>query len=183
PPDTRSWHPTLGFRVGTEQPMGSIETGRSHYDNFGFGSTLGLQLELPFSRNFGVQLWGYQGKLTGTIICPDCKGTTMAGGVALVYHILDGVPIDPWFSGGFGYRSTKYDRIDNTGLKLDYTGVVAPRFSFGADYYLIPQVGIGASLDLSFGRYYDRSPSAIPRDSGDVHSFVGGGLRIVLRPF
>jgi hypothetical protein len=183
PPDTRSFHPTLAFKVGFEQPTGTIETGRSHYDNFGVGSTLGLQLEVPFTRNFAFQLWGYQGKYPGTIICPDCKATSLAGGGALVYHVLDGVPIDPWFSGGGGYRVSKYDRIDNTGVKLDYTGVVVPRFAFGADYYFIPQIGIGASVDLTFGRYYGRSPTPIPRDSGEVHSFLGGGIRIIVRPF
>lgn len=183
PPDTRSWSPRLAFQLGTEQPLGSAETNRVHYDNLSFGMALGLSVVLPVARHVGFEAWGYQGKYNGTVICPSCTAETKAYGLGIVYYLLDGTPLEPWFSAGVGYRSSEYKPFDRIGTNLSYTGVVIPRLVIGADYWFSRFIGIGVYTNLTFGTYLARDPGYIREGNGEIHSFWGTGLRLVAKPF
>lgn len=178
-PDTRSGHPTLALQYGFLRLAGSAEKGRSHASVIGWGQAPSLQLAYPFRRDFAVELWGSYGTFSADSGCSGCKGTSLAAGLGAVYHMVDGIPFDPWFSAGLGYRQTSLE-TPATG-KVDYSGLTALRLVIGSDYYFTPAIGIGPYLEFTAGRYLNRSPGSFSEGAG--HTSFGTGLRIVLSPF
>ena len=100
-------------------------------------------------------------------------------GVSAVYHLLDGVPLDPWMSVGVGYRQTKLELADST--SFTYQGFEALRLALGFDNYLSPAFGLGPSVELMLGRYGSRSPGEM--GSSGTHASLMFGLRAVFSPF
>jgi len=179
-PDTRTGHPTLALQLSLQRLMGSAENGRPHSSILGWGQAPGLQLAYPLHRNFAVEAWGSYASFGKDSACAgDCKGTSLAAGLGGVYHLVDGVPFDPWVSAGLGYRQTTLD-IPNLG-KFTYSGIEALRLAMGADYYLAPAIGVGPYVEFLAGRYTTRSPGPLGEGSG--HTSLGFGLRVVLSPF
>ena len=117
--------------------------------------------------------------LGGASGCTDCKGRTLTLGLGVAYHLLDGVPLDPWMSVGVGYRHTTLE-TPATG-SLTYQGVEALRLALGFDHYLAPSFGIGPSAELMLGRYLTRSPGSV--DPASAHASFMFGLRGVFSPF
>ena len=179
-PDSRAGRPTLALQFGLLRLAGSAEAGRSHASVAGWGQAPGLQLAYPFRRDFAVELWGSYGTFGASSDCAGgCKGTSMAFGLGAVYHLVDGVPFDPWFSAGLGYRQTT---LETPALgSVDYGGLTALRLAIGSDYYPTPAIGFGPYLELTAGRYTSRSPGPLAEGAG--HATFGTGLRVVLSPF
>lgn len=178
-PDTRSDHPTFALQYGLLRMMGSAEQDRSHSSILGWGLAPGLQLAYPFRRDFAVEVWGSYGTLSTASNCRNCEGTSWAAGLGAVYHMIDGIPLDPWFSAGFGYRKTQLETP--TLGKVNYSGLTALRLAMGSDYYFTPAVGIGPYLEFTLGRYLARDPGTI--NEGAMHTSLGAGLRVVFSPF
>ncbi len=184
PPDRRSWHPTIAFYFAAEQPLGTAEAMYTQFAHLPFGPAAGLEITLPFARSWGASVWGYKAQFTGgTINCPICSARTTAFGASLDYFLLDGMNLDPWLSMGVGYRIFNYDHADITGITLNYTGIVAPRVAFGADYYFGGVVGFGFFTGVSFGEYFGRDMGGILPNNYEVHGFFDAGVRLVTRPF
>jgi len=179
-PDTRAGRPTLALQFGLQRLAGSAERGRSHGDTVGWGQAPGLQLAYPFRRDFAAELWGAYGSFGAASGCRGgCKGSTLAFGLGAVYHMVDGIPFDPWFSVGIGYRQTT---LETPALgRLDYGGLTALRLVMGSDYYPSPVIGFGPYIEFTAGRYLSRSPG--PLAAGEGHTTFATGLRVVLSPF
>ncbi|MCS6900498.1 MAG: hypothetical protein RMJ98_12850 [Myxococcales bacterium] len=179
-PDTRAGRPTLAFQLGLQRLMGSAERGLPHGDVVQWGQAPGVQLTYPFRRDFAAELWGAYGSFEADSECRGgCKGSTLAFGLGAVYHMVDGIPFDPWFSVGLGYRRTI---LDTPGLgRIEYEGITALRLMMGSDYYPTPILGFGPYLEFTAGRYLSRSPE--PLLQGEGHTTFATGLRVVWNPF
>jgi hypothetical protein len=185
PPDPRSFRPTLALQYGFSTLFGSFEEGRSQQDLLADALVPSLRLALPVSRTTAVEAWGLYGKYDGESgECGGaCRARSLAAGVGLVYHLLEGVPFDPWLSAGAGVRRVRLTYAEAAGAPatFDYTGVDALRVSIGADYYPVRFVGFGPYVEGAVGRYVGRSPGPL-NDAGTYGTF-GLGLRLVLNPF
>ncbi len=177
-PDTRAGRPTVALEGGYTHLYGSAETGLSQSDAAGWGLLPGLQLAYPFTRHFAVELRGARGSYASTDACPSCKTTSLVVAPGLVYHLVDGVPLDPWFSFGVGYRKTD---IKNDFATTSYTGFDFLRYTIGMDYYPARHIGFGPFFGLAFGKYTSSSRAGADPGSGRALTLVG--LRVVISPF
>ena len=183
PPEFRSFRPTFGAHIGLGRPAGSAEEGLRLPNAAPWGYLPGFEVRLPITRHVSLEGFGNFGQFNGgTDLCPKCSlGTTLFGG-GVVYHLLDGVPLDPWLSFGLGYRTTKvtFDGVQS----FTYKGVEPVRIAMGMDRYVLPQLGLGLYADLSFGQFSQRDPGPFREDRvGAVHTFFSFGVRGVLSPF
>lgn len=184
PPDPRSWRPTLALQYGFSTLFGYFEDGRSQAKLLSDALVPSLRLALPVSRSTAIEAFGLYGNYDGDAPdCGGCEARALGGGLGLAYHLLEGVPFDPWLSAGAGLRRVRLTQSDAAGTtaKLDYTGLDALRISLGADYYPVKFVGVGPYAELTLGRYLGRSPG--PLDDGGTYGSLGVGLRLVFNPF
>lgn len=180
-PDTRTGRPTLALQLGYGSLFGSAESKVSQNTNASWGLVPALQLTYPFSREWAIEAWGSYGTFNnGTHSCKTCDAQSLSAGLGAVYHLIDGIPFDPWFAFGAGFRSTHLTAPSFGGAR-DYVGLTAIRVAIGGDYYMSDGVGLGPYIDFSAGRYLSRSPGTI--DGGDNHTTLSFGLRVVFSPF
>jgi len=188
PADQRSWRPTLGLSTGITTLFGNLDGSFDQSDVAGTGVTPGLQLALPVSRYFAVEAWGELGRYKSTR--SDCTGfsrcesSTLAAGLSGTYHVLEGIPLDPWLSAGFGFRSLQW-KAQTAGNSLErtqtYYGIEALRLALGADYYPTPVLGFGLFSAFTLGQYFARNPGRL--EGSDANGYLSFGARVVLRPF
>lgn len=182
-PDPRSFRPTLALQYGVSTLFGYFEDGRRQSKLLNDALVPSLRLALPISRSTAIEATGLYGQYDGDTDCESCKARAIGGGLGLAYHVLEGVPFDPWVSAGVGLRRVQLTVPDATGtpFKYDYTGLDALRIGFGADYYPVSFVGFGPYAEFALGRYLSRSPG--PFDQGGTYASFGAGLRLVFNPF
>ena len=176
-PDTRAGKPTIALEGGYSRLFGTAETGLYQSEAAGWGYSPGLQLAYPFTRHVAVELRGSKASYSTTDLCPSCKTTSLVVAPGLVYHLVDGVPFDPWFSFGVGYRKTE---IKNDFGTSSYTGFDFLRYTLGMDYYPARHIGFGPFFDLSFGKYTSSSRANVDLGHGRALTLVG--LRVVISP-
>jgi hypothetical protein len=179
PPDTRTGRPTLALSLAQQRPFGESEPGVIRSDAAYWGWAPGAQLAVPISRHVALDAWGSYGSYGSTDACPTCKGTSLSIGAGAVYHLVDGIAFDPWFSAGIGYRKTRLDL--GPPPARDYTGIDFLRLAFGSDYYPARYIGFGPFFDVAIGRDISRTPGSIQDPS--THLTLSLGLRVVLNPF
>jgi hypothetical protein len=181
PADTRAGHPTVALQLGWQRIFGVAQTGLYQSSYASWGAAPGLQIAYPFSRHFAVEAFGsYASFKNHSDDCSTCTARTYSFGLGAVYHLVDGIPFDPWFSAGVAYRAT---RLADTSYHLDYTGMDVIRWSMGMDYYPAPYIGFGPFTDLSYGRYLTRTPTGpdwTPGYAGTIRTFETG-MRVVFR--
>ncbi|HEU4412623.1 MAG TPA: hypothetical protein VFS43_45690 [Polyangiaceae bacterium] len=183
-PDPRSFRPTLAAHYGFSTLFGYFEDGRQQAKLLNDALVPSLRLALPISRAAAVEATGLYGRYDGDAPdCPACEARALGGGLGLAYHVLEGVPFDPWLSAGVGLRRVRLTMPDAAGTPItyDYTGLDALRIAFGADYYPVKFVGFGPYAEFTLGRYLARSPG--PIDEPGTYASFGLGLRLVLNPF
>jgi hypothetical protein len=183
PPDRRSFRPTFSGHIGFSRAAGSAETGRRLPNAASWGFSPGFEVRLPIHRHVSLEAWGSFGQYKGgTDLCPTCSLGTSAFGGGVVYHLLDGVPLDPWVSFGVGYRTSKVT-FDGR-QSFTYAGVEPFRVAVGMDRYVVPQLGLGLYGDISVGEFSSRDPGPFRTDrTGALHTFFSFGVRGVLSPF
>jgi hypothetical protein len=181
-PDTRAGKPTLALSFGLQKLWNDAEQGISRSDIASLGTAPGLQIAYPFRRDFAVEAWGSYGTFGAAGSCEGCKATSLSAGLSGVYHLVDGIPFDPWFSVGVGFRQTKLTAPAILGTSaVTYQGIEAMRLAMGSDYYPTRIIGFGPLLELGFGRDLTRSPGTI--GGGTLHLTLTAGLRVVFSPF
>ena len=180
PPDDRTGRPTLALHLGWQRPFGSAEDNVVRSSFASWGAAPGLQLAFPFTRHFAVEVWGSMASFKNhTDDCHECKASTVSFGLGAVYHLVDGIAFDPWFSAGVGYRKT---HLEGASVNADYTGFDFLRWTMGMDYYPARYIGFGPYTTLALGEYSSRStPGGM--SGHPVHSTFEAGLRVVFRPF
>lgn len=178
-PDTRAHRPTLAVQFGLQRPFGSADASLAQGDVVGWGQAPSLQLAYPLRRDFAIELWGSYGTYGAASGCSGCEGKSIAAGIGGVFHLVDGIPFDPWFSAGLGFRQTSL--TTSTRTKIDFSGIDIPRLALGSDYYPAPFIGFGPFFEIIPGRFLTRSPGKL--DEGATHGTFTLGLRVVLSPF
>lgn len=176
-PDTRAGKPTIALEGGYARLFGHAEAGVAQSDVAGWGYVPGVQLAYPFTRHVAVEVRGSKASYSSTDLCPSCKTTSLVVAPGLVYHLVDGVPFDPWFSFGLGYRKTE---VKNDAGKASYTGFDFLRYTLGMDYYPAKHIGFGPFFELSFGKYTSSSRPNVDEGYGRALTLVG--LRVVISP-
>lgn len=176
-PDTRSGHVSFGLRAGYQAPMGSAEKRVSQADLASWGPTFGLDVNYGLSRYVLAGAFGDWASFGAPEGCAGCKGQSLAFGLGVQYHLIEGTSFDPFMGFGLGWRMSRFERA---GSETSYGGPFA-RFTVAGDWYPTPAFGFGPYLDLSMGRYLSRSPGEIGQ--GAIDSFFTVGLRVALDPF
>jgi hypothetical protein len=133
----------------------------------GLGFSIGGDIAYGISRT--VMLGAYV-----DVGWPDAEGassansiSTIAAGPLIRYHLVQGLPFDPWLSGGFGYRRT----ADGP---TSFTGVDWVRLAIGGDWYPASNLGFGPVLEMSLGTFFGQSPGSIGTTSVNAHFILGG---------
>lgn len=174
--DSRTGHLSLGLRAGLQAPLGSAEANASQSDRASWGPTFGGELNYGLSRYVlagGFFDFSSFGAPSG---CSSCSAQSLAGGLGVQYHLIEGTPFDPYLGFGIGYRSMRFEAAP----EVTYAGPFA-RVTVAGHWYPTPVFGFGPFLDFSLGRYVSRSPGEV--SEGAMHSFFTVGLQIVLDPF
>ena len=180
PADDRSGRPTIGLQLGWQRIFGSAEDNVLRSSFASWGAAPGLQLAFPVTRHFAVEGWGSLASFKNhTDDCRVCTASTFSLGIGAVYHLVDGIAFDPWFSAGVGYRKTHLATPD---FSVDYTGFDFLRWTMWMDYYPARYIGFGPYTTLALGEYASRSiPGGM--SGHPVHSTFEAGMRVVFRPF
>ncbi len=191
-PDDLSGHVIVAPRLSLAVPMGSAEKGFSHSGYTGTGPNAGLDLAIGISRYVAIQgrfdaAWLGEG---GS--CPSaggsCSASTMAFGLGVEYHLVNGASLDPWIRVGAGYRLTTFD-LKWPGYasgSLKYHGVDWLHLAVGGEWYAHPKFGFGPYLALDVG-YYGTRPKNAPLPPNEPtgiahHTFLSIGVRGVFDP-
>lgn len=175
--DTRSGRLSFALRAGYQAPMGSAEKRAAQSDAASWGPSFGAEVNYGLSRYVLAGAFGDFSTFGAPDGCIGCSAQSLAFGLGVQYHLIEGTPFDPFIGFGLGYRTMRFERA---GGETSYTGPLA-RVMVAGDWYPAPAFGFGPFLDLSLGRYVSRSPGEM--GEGALHSFFTVGLRVVLEPF
>lgn len=188
-PDGLTGHFRLAPRLAYLLPMGEVQQRVDQRGQVGTGVGVGLELEVGISRYVGLSVDGELGSYQQGSECPSggtCSATSASMGLAVNYHLVHGLGIDPWLQVGVGY---KWLRREVSGTTLDlsssYAGPQWLQLGAGADWFATRSFGLGPYADFAWGRYTSvPSPSELPttlRAGGTInHTQFAVGLRGVL---
>ena len=183
-PDWRRGTFLLSAGAGYLAPLGSVATGIAAGERVSGGLSVNGSLGFGLSRHTSFQIQGTYGWFSGAEACPRCTGNSLAVGLGLTYHLVQGIAFDPWGSVGVGYRTMNITvPAAAGGAELlagggRYHGIDFARVAFGGDFYPHPVFGIGPYVEGAFGSYRIRPVESEP----SIYAFVQVGLRIVLDP-
>ena len=174
--DTLGGHFVIGASAAFVAPFAELDSETASNELIGVGPGFGLDLGFGLSRALVLGAAGQYLSYSSPEACPDCSGTSIAGGVFLRYHVVQGVRFDPWVSAGVGYRSTTVDL--GAGDDANYSGLEWLQLRFAGDWYPLSVLGLGPFVELDFGTYmtHDGAPDA----SDSVYLNFLAGARIVL---
>jgi hypothetical protein len=192
-PDTRTGHVLVTAKAGFVGPAGSFADGLRQSRIVATSPSFGGAIGIGIGRSAVLEVAGEYAKLAASRSCaPSCSGSTFDLGLGLVFHVAQGLAIDPWVSYAVAFRSTSFsipDSARSTGLLFSdatsssYKGIDVARFALGGDFYPIPELGFGPFLEADFGSYFWRPEgSAGAAPPGSVYAFFGLGLRVTLEP-
>jgi hypothetical protein len=164
-------------------PLGNLAAGIAASDRVSGGPGVTGSLGFGLSRHTSFQIQGTYGWLSGAGACPSCTANTVALGLGLTYHLVQGIAFDPWVGVGVGYRTMNLtvpvtaggDALAGGGR---YHGIDFARVALGGDFYPHPVFGIGPYVEAAFGSYRLRPV----QDAPSIYAFVQVGLRLVLDP-
>ena len=176
-PDTRSGHLYIAPTVGFTDPFGSAQSGVSQSQSASWGFGYGGSLALGISRYVLVEAWGGYIPFGAATTCAGCADSSSFGaGLGLQYHLVSGIPFDPWMGFGLGWRSTTL--AQSNAPSATYAGLEWTRLTLGGDWYPTKHVGFGPTLALDLGTYTARPSS--PIGDASVFAFFTAGARVVL---
>jgi hypothetical protein len=170
--DTVGGHVVIGVNAGLVLPFGSVASGVPQSRTMGVGSSYAADIAYGISRTVMLGAYfevGFPQIHRVTDVGPSSV-ETFAAGPLVRYHLVQGVPFDPWVAGGLGFRRTS---VGGTA----FTGVDWVRLSLGGDWYPAPNLGFGPILELSLGTFFAESPGTLPTKALNAH-FVAG-VRVV----
>ncbi len=164
-------------------PLGSIAVGVAAEDLVSGGPGVSFGLGYGLSRNVSFELQGAYGVLGGGAACAGCSGSTLGVGMGFVYHLAQGIALDPWASVGVGFRTSFIEAPETVGAPAfgigRSQGIDFVRLALGGTYYPLPSFGFGPFLEGTFGSYRLRPD---PGTQPSVYGFFQVGLRVTLDP-
>src|SRR5690606_17417468 len=94
-PSTLSGHITASASVLWAIPFASLESEIDQGDSMSAGPGFGLDLAFGISRTVALGAWGQMLVLDGGDECSSCSTRSLAGGLFVRYHLVQGVRFDP----------------------------------------------------------------------------------------
>ena len=189
-PDDLSGHIILAPKLAYSVPAGSAESGYAHRAFTTSGASFGADLAFGISRYVALHGRFDYGTYKSNAHCPTdgtCEASSIAFGVGIDYHIVNGASLAPWLRVGVGYRTMHHNlRWNNFDEKLTYAGFDWLHLAMGADWYPTTLLGLGPFMALDIGTYGSRPDTAPPQTSGErgstVHTLFSLGIRVVVDP-
>jgi hypothetical protein len=188
--DERTGHVYVRGGTALVLPAGSIrsEVPTNALVGPGLGFVAGLGVGI--SRHAEIDLLGTYALMQaaggeGNGRCKGCKGDHASLSLGLVYHLAQGIALDPWMRFGTGYRTARYE-----GSSPQLTYFVPGRFhgwdiaqiSMGATFYPVSSFGLGPFFEADMGTYLNR-PSLAGNPGGPrAYAFFQLGLRLEIDP-
>lgn len=175
----------LDAALGVAVPAGYLASQRPFRQFATEGPSFGGVAELGLSRSFAAAAFGSYELYGAPSGCAECSSTGLAAGLGLVYHLAQGLAVDPWVRYGMAYRSAavsvpseRADLLDGpttaTFRSFDYASV-----ALGADFYPVPTVGLGLFAGLDVGRTLSRPT---PDPGPGTHTLWTFGVRLAWAP-
>lgn len=166
--DTLGSHLIIGANAGLFLPFGSFDQTTDQSDLLGAGLSVGGDVGFGVSHTVVVGAYGDFGMPKGEN-CSSCSGSSFAVGPFVRYHLVQGIPFDPWLSAGAGFRKASVG-------SSSWTGVDVVRLALGGDYYPWPSFGFGPFSELTLGTFFDGSPKLATHS---VNANFTLGMRVV----
>ncbi|MGK3993846.1 hypothetical protein [Sorangium sp. So ce1024] len=183
-PDERTGHVLLQGRAGYSQPFGSMASRQPVGETLSGGLAFGANAGIGLTRDVVLEASGSYALLSAAGGCNGCSGRSLDLGLGLVYHVAQGLAIDPWISFGVGYRRTALTGSEGapgspTTSDQVFHGLDVARIALGGDFYPVAPFGVGLFAELDAGTYLSR-----PGESGGPapYGFFQVGLRLALDP-
>ena len=190
PPDSLTGHLTLAPKVSYLAPVGNAEQGFSHSKyvrpgpNFGADLAVGISPYVALHGRFDYALLP---EATSCASPAKCSANSMAFGIGVQYHVVEGAALDPWVRAGIGYRLTQYEvKLGEETTTRKYSGIDWLHIAMGADWFATQILGFGPYVQLDLGTYRSRPNTPPPPFtdpvSNSVHALLAAGIRIVIAP-
>ena len=154
-------------------PFGYVEDKVEQSRSMSSGPGLGLELGYGISRTVAIGAWGQALFLDESDDCVTCSTRSLAGGLFVRYHLVQGVRFDPWMSAGLGFRTTTIDPGIAGQPENTYSGIEWLRLSVGGDWYAFENFGFGPYFELDMGRYSARSTGDFGSAANHWHFITG----------
>lgn len=181
----------LGLRLGYGIPMGKAAGGADGGNlSDGISGQIPIQLDLGYmvTPNLMLGLYGqYSFGMLGKQVSDscdanqvDCSASGIRVGVQGQYHFSPSEAINPWLGLGIGYEWNTISMSSN-GVSADskYSGFEFATLQGGADFRVLPNLGVGPFVSFSLGEF--SSASALGRDvdiqEKAIHEWLTLGVR------
>lgn len=176
----------LGASLGVAVPAGYLGYERPFRQFASEGASFGGAAELGISRSFALAAFGAYEAYGAPSACPDCTATGLVGGLGLVYHLAQGIAVDPWVRYGVGYRSAAVSVPEQQAAPLlggpssgTFRSLDVVSLAIGADYYPLPTFGLGIFAGLDVGRSFSRP---LPDSGAGTSTLWTFGMRVAWAP-
>ena len=188
----------IGFRTGYSLPMGNLEGATGGGSATAQGDVISGVVPLWFDAGYRFNshmmigaFFQYGIAFLNTsankplAACAaggvSCSGNDVMVGAQFAYHIMPENSIDPWVAVGIGYESLNLNvSADGQSSGGSFSGVQFFNIQAGGDYKVMPNLGIGPFLMMSFGQYSGCSvqgASSCTIPAQDMHEWFTIGVR------
>lgn len=176
----------LSGSVGFAAPAGTLAVGKAFRSFATEGPSFSLADDYGLSRSFAISAYGSYSLFGAPTACAECKTTSYAVGLGLVYHLTQGLAVDPWVRYGLAYRNISVEvpeaesarllggPTSGTFQSLDFVSV-----ALGADYFPWPTLGAGIFASLDVGRSISRP---LPDEGAANQTVFALGMRLTFAP-
>ncbi|MFO0553273.1 MAG: hypothetical protein U0271_33120 [Polyangiaceae bacterium] len=155
--DLRTTHVYIKAFGSSVVPTGNLAPNRSLQDVLSYGFTVGGALGIGISRDAELNVNGAWGLYSAPTDCETCSGSLGTASIGIIYHLVQGASLDPWFRFGVGYRMTELDHGDAESDRVlaitpgTYHGVDVAQVTLGADFYPVRGFGLGPWFEADAG--------------------------------
>lgn len=139
--DTLGGHLLIDLRGSFVAPFGRLSEDEHHSERTGNGWGAGLGVGWGLDRFVSLGAYGEIEGYGATNACDDCRSLGFGAGAQVQYHLAQGLRLDPWLSYGAGIRGLQA-HVD--GDELNYLGVEWLRMTVGANWFALPNLGLGS---------------------------------------
>ena len=187
----------VGLRLGYALPMG--ESVKDSKMSDGLKSAIPIQVDVGYRVIPALVIGGFFSYAPlqlkdGDQGCPsgaDCSNSQLRFGVQAHYHLMPTEKFDPWLGAGIGYELVNSKATKGSvESSFSYGGFEFLNLQAGADYKVMPKLGIGPYLSFALGQYskssaklsgtgvadYDRSAD-IDSDKKAMHQWLTISVR------
>lgn len=155
-------------------PFGRLSNDFAHTARAGHAGEFGGEVNYGLDRFVFLGAYGSYTLAGESQPCNDCSGNGWTAGIQFVYHLAQGLRIDPWVSYGLGYRSLKTQ--DDQG-DYSYGGIDWMRLAIGTNWFVSRNFAVSP-----FGQFSAGTTVVVPQGekAGGTDLQFQFGLRLLL---